>query len=110
MNEQMEIAIIIHRQISTARGKYVPELWRFEKAIAMNPQKRFGGYMKGGLKFHVSGCLYTGWIIVWLTGSDDYTVEFGKVRKGEWVTTETVDTVYADMLTDVIDRRVETPA
>jgi hypothetical protein len=110
MQRHMEIASIIRAQIFAAHGPFVPGSWGMRKLIAMPKTHRFGSFMEGGLKFYVSGRHFTGWVIVWLTCSDDYTVEFGCIRRGKWTTVETVDTVYCDMLTDVIDRRVENKA
>ena len=64
----------------------------------------------GGLLFKVRGHHHKGHVMVRLQGNDLYHVQFGYLRKGEFVLRndmESVSDAYFDMLVDLIDERVE---
>lgn len=105
--DHMEVAETIRQQIM-ASGIVIPASWGMRQLIAMNRMERFGINMRGGLKFRVSGRLHKGFVVVWLTGSDDYTVELAKMVNGTFKTVSRLHGVYFDNLVDVIDGRVET--
>jgi len=110
MKEHMAIATEIQRQLNW-EGKAVVWSWGAREYMAMPETKRFGDYMLAGLKFRVSGRLFKGNVIVWLTAADTYTVELGNFsrKKMEFVTKKKVENVYCDELAYTVDRLVETP-
>ena len=59
----------------------------------------------GGLTFKVQGAKHKGYVAVLLMPSDTYTV---LLMNKDGAITETLDDVYCDNLTEVIDQRVET--
>ena len=74
-----------HNFSATSRGTYLPD-------------------SLGGLTFKVRGAKHKGYVAILLMPSDTYTVLLMN-RTG--TVTETIDDVYCDNLTEVIDRRVE---
>lgn len=57
------------------------------------------------LQFKVQGFLFKGIVRIVLTSMDDYTIEFYKPRTTEPF--KTIEGMYCDQLTEVIDRHVE---
>ena len=74
-----------HNFSATSRGMYDPD-------------------SLGGLMFKVQGRKFKGYVAILLMPSDTYTVKLVNA-KGD--TVEAIDDVYFDVLTEIIDRRVE---
>ena len=95
MSQAVEVATIIRNQIGL-------------QALMILGAKHIAAVDEGegALSFKVSGRTPKGkgnYIKITLTAMDDYTVEFGVVRKFDYTVTSKVEGVYADMLLDVIE-------
>jgi hypothetical protein len=102
----LEIARTIQHQIK-ATDPMALWAWGSKDYVALNEGKMGENYVLGGLQFKVSGMKHKGLVLVRLMGNDTYTVEIGKVWKGEWKSKAIVSDVYCDMLMETIDGLVE---
>jgi len=96
--------------------------WGGRKMVALPEEKTEDGFQLGGLQFDVNGAkLGRGRVRVRLMADDTYTVEIYKNKREmmkipglnrrfyntKKVLVDSMSGVYCDMLTDVIDRRIE---
>lgn len=62
---------------------------------------------RGWLSFQVSGAKFKGAVKVKLKWNDTYNIEFWKTKRPAFKIIDSVDDVYCDQLTEIIDRYVE---
>lgn len=110
MSEHMNIANTILAQLKAGadsygnRGIHLMMCWGAREFVAMPATKEHDG----ALRFRVSGALHKGLVLVKYHRCPDlYTIEIGRVVKGEWRVKKTVERVYCDQLADLIDNCVE---
>lgn len=99
----VEIAQVINSQLNLL-GLSVRWSWGIHALQALPALNGFSG----GLQARVKGMKFKGHIRIWLTGMDDYTIQLGSLRKGEFKVTKTVEGIYCDMLAETIDNLIET--
>ncbi len=56
-----------------------------------------------GLSFKFKGCKYCNYCKITLDPSDTYSVEFGRVRRFEYIAKDTMTGIYNDMLIDTFE-------
>ena len=66
--------------------------------------RNFEQFQSKALLFRVSGHHHNGYVIITLAGNDTYSVTFANLQ---WEVVETKTEIYFDMLSEVIDERVE---
>lgn len=110
MKEHMIIAETIRDQIRAGYdnhgnpGMRLMMMWGAREYVAMPACAEHDG----ALRFRVSGALHKGLVLVKYHRCPDlYTIEIGRVVKGEWRVKKTVERVYCDQLADLIDNCVE---
>ena len=60
------------------------------------------------LQFAVQGWHFTVHVrIVYICGSDTYTIQFGHFKSGQWLMLEELEEVYFYQMIEIIDNRVE---
>ena len=101
MSEHMQVAQTIKEQLYVG-GLMKVGSWGTHQFIALTPTKHY----TGGLRFKVSGRLFRGLVQVLLMPNDTYTVEL--IQRRTYEVKERREDIYCDMLTEVIDRLVET--
>lgn len=105
----MSVPQVIQQQM-LSMGRSVVWSWGAHAYKGLGPNvlaEDFGSHL-GALVFKVQGHLFKGHVSVVLMPNDTYTVHFGSLRKGRFVSKEKMEDVYCDMLLSVIDSRVET--
>jgi hypothetical protein len=108
----MEVASTIKSQLTNGRDVIKVMSWGARDWTAVgNLVDTISGIHLGALRFRVSGAKFKGIIEIALMPSDTYTVTLFKMDKRQpkgVKIVEVMDDIYFDVLTDVIDRRVET--
>ena len=106
----MSVAQTILNQIKAGRdvaghngGTTLMMCWGARQFIAHNEN---ADHM-GALRMRVSGAKFKGLVFIKLMFNDTYTVQFAKMRKGEFDVKREIDNVYCDQLTGLIDQIVE---
>lgn len=104
------------RQQLNYQGRAIPWSWGMHALRAL-PEAKTGSdgyaieddddFKMGGLQFKVQGTKFKGHVRIILDYGDTYIVRFGHLRKRFKVIKE-YEGVYNDMLTDLVDRYVET--
>lgn len=102
----VEIANTILDQIR-ATDRFALWAWGAKDYIVINEGKLGENFCLGGIQFRVSGMKHKGAVLVRLMANDTYTVEIGKVWKGEWKSKGVAENVYCDNLMEMIDEMVE---
>lgn len=107
----MQIANTILHQIKTLTPMNVFWSWGATafKAIAENQISMNHSYL-GALCFSVRGRVHTGHVMISLALNDTYTISTGHLRKGEFKVKEQKTEIYFDMLPEILDEMIETPA
>lgn len=107
---EKQIATTILQQIMAA-DHWALGAWGCQQKIALNEgdQGERIGYILGGVMFKIRTpkIKQGGKVIVYLKPNDTYTVRVVKIRGVKCTEVETVEGVYCDMLTSVIDGIIE---
>jgi hypothetical protein len=110
MTNHMEVAKVIRSQLT--HGRDIQKVWSWgARDWTATPSSVHGDVVDGVLQFRVSGRKFKGIIEIALMPSDTYTVTLFRLNKNApngVKIVETVYDVYFDVLTDCIDRLVET--
>ena len=99
----VEIANEINKQLNWL-GLPVRWSWGIHAEQALPAINGF----RGGLQAKVNGAKFKGHLRIWLTGSDDYTIQLGSLRAGVFTVKKTMEGVYCDQLAELIDSTIET--
>lgn len=102
----MEIAKTILEQIK-ATDRAALMAWGARNFVSMSEGTFEGHGQLGGIMFMVNGLKFRGKVVIRLMASDTYTIETGRIYKGEWKRSRLVDDIYCDNLVDVIDALIE---
>lgn len=95
MNES-KISQTILNQIKSL-NKWALDSWGAKNYIATD----------NGIQFDVRGSKFRGRIVIELDkSSDTYTIEFGNVRKLEWVVKKKLENIFAEDLVNVLDQHI----
>lgn len=111
MNKSVEIAKTICQQLRY-EDYLRPARWAAREYIALSEgdEGESIGKIQGGVRFKVSGTKNIkrgGYVYVYLTWDDTYTVKVVKVRGNEIKTLKLLPDVYCDNLGEVIDHILE---
>jgi hypothetical protein len=109
MNQALKYAQEIQNQMRVIGGQAVLWSWAFNKPCAL-PEGEIseGKYRKACLQFNVSGMKFKGTVRVNLMADDTYTLQFGKMAKGEFIATKTIEDQYVDTFVSTLDEIIET--
>ena len=110
MTNHMEVAKIIKSQMCAGRDVIKVMSWGAH-AWTATPSSVVRDGVDGALQFRVSGRKFKGIIEIALMPSDTYRVTLFRLLKSAPNGVKivgTMDDIYCDVLTDVIDRRIET--
>lgn len=107
----MEVAKAIHQQLTHKANLPKFWCWAAQAFKAFGPESFNKDYKhQGGLLFKVSARRHKGHIMVRLSGLDFYRVDFGYLRKGEFVPRKDMkplEEVYCHNFVDLIDEEIE---
>jgi hypothetical protein len=100
-----EVGKEIYRQIKYF-DKWALASWGAKNFVTFDAGKDLNMAHEGGLKFKVKGSKFKGWVMIYLTPMDLYTIVLGRVRGVDWKVVKTIDNIYFDQLVEILNENI----